>query len=187
MRLLLPLIFFGAGLAVCFGQSTKTVKPDLTGTWQLESPRHSSSNSPNKPPEQIKITHHDPELIIRRKVQIKGVPQEQDLTYYTDRRGETNPTTEWVTSNPGDETYRPMETKSQTSWNKNKVVTRSVSRPFARATSFEFEIVDEWRLSEDGKTLTLTTRTNPQSNSSANAVFAGPGTDIKRVYKLISK
>lgn len=132
--------------------------------------------------------HHDPELTIRRKISIDGVQEERDLTYYTDGRGETNPTTVWVTTEPLSESMRPPETKSKTAWSKNRVVTRSVSQTFGGAAVFEFEIVDEWRLSLDGKTLTRTSKTVPSRNLTGNAaVVIGNGAEFKEVYKSISK
>ena len=146
------------------------------------------AKSKKSSPERIKITHHDPELTIRRKVSIDGVAEERDLIYYTDGRGETNPTTAWVTPKPGSESWRPKETKSKTAWSKNKVVTRSVSQTFGGAAVFEFEVIDQWRLSSDGKTLTKTTKTVPNRNLTGNAAFViGEGAEFKEVYKLISK
>src|ERR1043165_3595486 len=69
-------------------------KPNLSGTWELDRKRSSvgSSNS-STPPEQITITHHDPELKIRKTVTIKGKKEGRELPYYTEGRGEPNPTT----------------------------------------------------------------------------------------------
>ncbi|HXT63291.1 MAG TPA: hypothetical protein VN696_09670 [Pyrinomonadaceae bacterium] len=189
MKVILLLICLVGCVAVCFGQSNKTpVRPDFTGTWELDAARSNVAKSKKSSPERIKITHHDPELTIRRKVSIDGVAEERDLIYYTDGRGETNPTTAWVTTNPGSESYRPRDTKSKTTWNKTKVVTRSVSQSFASGGVFEFEIVDEWRISSDGKSLTKTTKTVPNRNLTGNAAFViGNGTEFKEVYKLISK
>jgi len=186
--LLLP-IFLVAFAAICFGQSSNTGKPDLSGTWEFDAARSNVAKSKNNSsPEQIKITHHDPELIIRRKVIINGLPEERNLTYYTDGRGETNPTTAWVTTNPGSDSYRPAATPSKTIWSKDKIVTRSVSRAYAGTAIMEFEIIDELRLSSDGKTLTKTTRTVPKRDVTGNAAFVvGSGADFKAVYKLINR
>lgn len=188
MKVALLLICLVGYVATGFGQSTKDSKPDLSGTWEFDAARSNVAKSKKSAPEQIKITHHDPELTIHRKVSIDGVQEERHLTYYTDGRGETNPTTAWVTTNPGSESWRPNETKSKTAWSKNKVVTRSVSQTFGGGAVFEFEIVDEWRLSSDGKTLTKTSKTIPSRNLTGNAAFViGNGAEFKEVYKLISK
>jgi hypothetical protein len=164
-------------------------KPDLSGTWEFDRKRSNvgKSNSAS-PPEQITITHHDPELKIRKTVTVNGLKEERELTYYTDGRGETNPTTAWLTANPGSDAGRPPETKSKTSWSGDKVVTRSVFLPHTSAAIIEFEITVERRISSDGKTLTETTHTQAKPDPMSNSVFvAGRGTDFKAVYNLISK
>ena len=186
MKVLLLPICLVAWAAISFGQSNSPAKPDLSGTWEFDRARSNVTKSKNSSPERIKITHHDPELVIRRKVNINGVPEERDLTYYTDGRGETNPTTVWVTTNPGSDSSRPTESGSKTTWSKDKIVSRSISRSYAGAAIVEFEIIDEWRLSADGQTLTKTTKTVPK-DVSANAAFVAGGHDLKAVYKLISK
>jgi hypothetical protein len=172
--------------ATCFGQSN-IPKPDLSGTWEFDAARSNVAKSKNSLPEQLKITHHDPELIIRRKVNINGVPEERDLTYYTDGRSERNPTTDWLTTNPGSDSFKPSETASKTTWSKDKIVTRSISRSYLGTAIIEFEIIDELRLSSDGKTLTKTTKFVPSKDMRNIAFVAGMGTDFKTVYKLISK
>jgi hypothetical protein len=184
--LLLPICLVALA-AICFSQSSNTGKPDLSGTWEFDAARSNFARSRSSP-EQIKITHHDPELIIRRKIIVNRVSEERELTYYTDGRGEKNPTTSWVTTNPGSDSFKPSETASKTTWSKDKIVTRSVSRFYAGAETMEFEIIDEWRLSSDGQTLTKTTRTVPMRTVNSNGVFvSGRGTDMKAIYKLISK
>ena len=181
--ILLPICLFSS-VAVCPGQSNKTVNPDLTGTWEAQYPHNKGeTKSEYSPPEQIKITYHDPELIIHRKVGIEDAPAELDLTYYTDGRGEKN--TEWPATERF-EAWKPAEVQSQTSWSNDKIVTRSVRQSFSGAAIFVVEIVDEWKLSSDGKTLTQTTRTTPKKDVQGNAAY-GDGIEIKIVYKLISK
>ena len=188
MKVLFSLMCLVTLVTVCFGQSSNPPKPDLSGTWEFDGARSNFGKSRKGAPEQIKITHHDPELIIRRKVSINGVPEERDLTYYTDGRGEKNPTTFWLTTNPGSDSFRPDESGSKTFWSKDKIVTRSISRTSAGAMIVEFDIIDELRLSSDGKTLTKTTRTIPRKDLTPNVGFvAGTRPDLTAVYKLISK
>jgi hypothetical protein len=53
---------------------------------------------------------------------------------------------------------------------------------------FEEDLVDEWKLSADGKTLTQTTRHKMLPTSSDGAIFTPANRpDDKRVYTLISK
>lgn len=189
MKALLVPVYLAICVACCFGQSSKTVEPDFSGTWEFDAGRSNVGKSTKRSPEQIKITHHDPELIIRRKVRINGVSEERDLTYYTDGRGERNPATFWVTTNPNSDSFRPSETTSKTTWRKDRIVTRSFSRSYVAGTAIvEFEVIDELRLSSDGKTLTRSTRTVPKRDLSPNPpVVVGSGAEFKTVYKLISK
>jgi outer membrane lipoprotein-sorting protein len=135
MKVLLLLICLATCVPVCLSQSNEAVKPDLTGTWQVEAPHQKGAKSQEGPPEQIKITHHDPELIIRRMVQNSDVSQERELTYYTDGRGETN-TIAGLTTNTDFESWRPRETESKTIWSKDKVVTRSVEQSVSSAAIY---------------------------------------------------
>ncbi len=189
-KLLPVLLLLAVWVAAGFAQGTKSKpKPDFSGTWELDRNRSNvgKSNS-SSPPEQLTIAYHDPELKIHKKVLVNGQFEERELTYYTDGRGETNPTTAWITVNPGSNADRPHETKSKTSWNGEKLVTRSVFLPRAGGAIMEFEITVERRISSDGKTLTETTHTNAKPDPMSNSVFvAGRGIDFKAVYNLISK
>jgi hypothetical protein len=179
---LLPLpIIFAVSVVCCFGQSSKTIKPDLGGTWELEVGRSGAA------PEQITITHHDPQLTIRRTVTIDGVREEEALTYYTDGRGERNPVTGGLRTNASMGSWHPSETTSETTWSKDKVVTCSVQWLFAGTVVFEYEITEEWQLASDGKTLTKITLTAPKKDLTGNAAIAVGDRTLKEVYKLISK
>ena len=188
MKVILLPICLIAWAAICFGQAKKIEKPDPSGTWELDAAR-SHIDTQKGPPERIKISYSDPQLIMHRKVNVYGVPEERDLIYYTDGRGETNPTTSWVTTEPGaNDAYRPSVTTSKTTWNKDKIVTRLRSRSYAGAAIVDFEIIDEYSLSADGKTLTKTTRMEPSKDVPANVSFvARGGGEFKMYYKLISK
>lgn len=185
---LLTIFILLAVVFTSFAQGNKLKpKPDFSGTWEFDSKRSNVGKSNSSgPPEQITITHHDPELKIRKTVTVHGQKEERELTYYTDGRGETNPTTAWITANPGSDVDRPAETKSKTSWSGEKVVTRTVFVPHSSTTIVAFEITVERRMSADGKTLTETThsRAKPMSNST---FVTGPGIDSKAVYTLVSK
>jgi hypothetical protein len=164
-------------------------KPDLSGTWELDRKRSNVGRSHSADaPEQIKITYAEPELRIVRTTFAKGQRQEIQFAYYTDGRGETNPTTAWLTTNPGSTFDRPAETKSRTNWSGEKVLTRSRFQSEAGGVVLIFEITVEWRLSRDGKTLTQTTQTTALPTTMPNSTFMqGTGTDFKVVYNLISK
>src|SRR6476619_5894524 len=75
------------------GQGSKSqTRPDLSGTWAFD---HSRSNvgKTSTASSEIRITHHDPEVRIERSITVNGKSELKELIYYTDGRGETNPTT----------------------------------------------------------------------------------------------
>src|SRR5215831_1861428 len=185
MKLSLTLILMVGTVMVGLGQTAKP-RPDPTGTWEFDRVRRLVAKSHKSPPEQIKITFVDPELKIRRQVPINGVLEERELTYYTDGRGETNPTTGWMTTDPDAQSIAPAVTKSKTGWSREKIVTQSSERSYLGGAIFDYETVQEWRLSSDGKTLTQTTRSVIKTPPINTPMF-GNATEFKAVYKLISK
>lgn len=90
-----------------------------------------------------------------------------------------------LTTNPGAPPRDPhKEIKSSTRWSGNKIVTRSMLQLQAGGRVIEFELVDEWKLSSDGKTLTQATRT-VYLQSSAGAFIPAVAPDKKRVYNRV--
>src|SRR5436190_22871096 len=178
------IVFFGS-----YAQGNKAARADFKGTWVLDRARSNVSTKKTAgSPEQLKITYQDPELRVQRTIEVNGKKEQTDLVYYTDGRGETNPTTEWLTTNPGSKADKPAETTSQTRWNGNKIVTRSISRPVRASLSIEFQIAVEWKLSEDGKSLTKTTHTETRPEPMSSAVFVpGSGHDLKAGDNLVSR
>ncbi len=169
-------------------QKQKTVKskPDLTGTWLLDPSRSNvgSSRTPDRP---LKITHHDPELKITCRVEYNGQVTGQDLIYYSDGRGETNPTTMFLSTstdmNP--QGHDKDVTKSKTTWSGNKLVTRSTLRSLIAGRVLEFDIIDEWKLSQDSKTLRQTSRTVFRQDTSGGVFVPANRPDTKRVYNRV--
>ncbi|MEP6569839.1 MAG: hypothetical protein ABJC10_08700 [Acidobacteriota bacterium] len=165
-------------------------KPNLTGSWLLDRKR-SNVGGPSKPNSQadlpLKITHRDPELRITRLYDHNGQIVERETFYYSDGRGETNPAT-MILSTQASVPARDLEkqtTKSKTRWSGKKLVTSSIVRDSVAGHPLEFEIMDEWKLSEDGKTLTQTSHTIFRSGPS-NAVFVpSDAPDLKRVYNRL--
>ena len=75
--------------------------------------------------------------------------------------------------------------KSKTTWSGNKLVTRSTLRSLIAGRELEFDIIDEWKLSQDGKTLTQTSRTVFNPDSSTGVFIPANRPDIKRVYNRV--
>lgn len=167
-------------------QKAFKLKPDFTGTWLLDRAK-SNVGPPLVPDRPLKIVHHDPELRITHRVQSNGQSTETDFVYFSDGRGETNPTI--MVLSTGTDMNKPVEdkdvTKSKTKWNGDKLVTRSTLRNVVARHPLEFDIIDEWKLSKDGKTLTQTSRTVFRQDLSGGIFVPANRPDNKRVYNRL--
>ena len=162
-------------------------KPNLSGLWMLD--RKKSNIGPGPYTDlPLEISHHDPEFRVVRRFQWNGEMKVQDSIYYSDKRGETNPTTMFMGADTPGSNMRALEqqkTSSTTGWKDDQLVVRSLVRSQLRGRMLEFEVIDEWKLSRDKNTLTQTTR-RIAVNGPSNSVFI-PATqsDSKRVYQRI--
>jgi hypothetical protein len=162
-------------------------KPNLTGSWLLDVKKSNSVGLTTRPDLPIKISHTDPELRIVLTAESNGRLVERNLAYFTDGRGEENQATALLTTdpqraNPGD--LQNQRTKSHTRWSGNKVVIRSLLQLVAGGRVIEFELVDEWKLSSDGRTLTQTSKT-VYLQSAGGAFIPAMAPDKKRVYNRV--
>jgi hypothetical protein len=161
-------------------------KPDFSGAWQLDTAK--SNVGPSVTPDQpLKITHHDPEFRITRMIGSNGQLSAHDFVYYSDGRGEKNPTLVFLSTrndtNP--QSHDKDATKSKTTWSGTKLVTRSTVRSLIGGQVLEFEIIDEWKLFSDGKTLTQTSRTVFRQDNSGAIFVPANRPDMKRVYNRV--
>ncbi len=174
---------FGTTPAAAQGKKTTKAKPDLSGTWLLD-PRKSNVGPSAKPDQPLKIAQHDPELRITHMVASNG---QKDFVYYTDGRGETNTTTMFLSTDT-DMNPRGHDkdvTKSKTKWSGDKLVTRFTLSSVIGGHPLEFEIIDEWKLSKDGQTLTQTSRTVFRQDMSRDVFIPANRPDTKRVYNRV--
>ena len=161
-------------------------RPDLSGTWMLD--RSKSNLGPSATPDQpLKIVHHDPEFRVTHQTERNGQISKRDFVYYTDDRGETNPTIMFLSTGTDMNRQVPDKdvTKSRTSWSGNKLVTRATLTSLLAGRHMEFEVIDEWKLSSDGKTLTQTSRTVFRQDASDGIFIPARRPDTKRVYYRI--
>lgn len=159
-------------------------KPNLTGSWELDRGK-SNAGKASTPDLPLKITHRDPELRVTHQYDENGKIVGRDFVYYTDGRGETNPAN-MLLSTSTDINSRALDkrvTSSKTKWNGKKLVTRSILRSSVAGHLLEFEVVDEWKISEDGNTLTETSKTVFRPS---DVIFIPADVpDIKRVYRRV--
>jgi hypothetical protein len=132
------------------GQSDKAkeegAKPDFSGTWIRDNSKSSGLQGVMATAElTVLIAHKDPEFRIARSIKLNEQQMTQELVYYTDHRGETNP----ATIGSGD-------VKSKTKWAKNKIeTTASWSRMSHQGGEVSnFDSTEKWELAADGKTMT---------------------------------
>ncbi|MBD0327179.1 MAG: hypothetical protein ICV68_12155 [Pyrinomonadaceae bacterium] len=190
-------------LLLCAGLSTaqsgevesgkQKSKPDFSGTWMLDeeqAKQNKRKSGATLDKVTLVISQREPEIKMSRKIVSGGRERTRETVYYSDERGETNyGTTISTKPNPKDE-----EIKSKTKWKDDKLVTSATVRTAVRGTFFNWEIVEEWKLSPDGKTLTQTTTIKPDPLGS-DRIVGSPGRVIyvpainnkfKRVFRRVS-
>jgi hypothetical protein len=177
-------------LALALSASTATsqtkAKPDFSGTWLLDQEKSNDSGLTTRPDLPIKITHQEPEFRVTRSSEKGGQTVDRNFVYFTDGRGEENEATALLTTNPSavkSDDLQNRVTKSTTKWSGNKIVTRARLRTEVAGHFLEFEQVDEWKISDDGKVLTQISRVIFQNSDTA--FIPAMAQDKKRVYNRV--
>lgn len=128
---------------------------DFSGTWQIDRAKSDFGVFEDRPLSKadstLVIAHRDPELKIKRTLSLNGQEEVKEFTYYTDERGETNPSTLGV-----------GEVKSKTKWDGDKVVAEAHVTRRGQDGPYELVVTQRWQVSSDGKTLTNTTNISGQ-------------------------
>jgi hypothetical protein len=173
----------GFALSVHAQPAKSQAKPDFSGVWLLDQKKSNDPGLTRRSDLPIKISHHAPEFRVTIPTELNGQVTERDFIYFTDGRGETNPLTSFVTTNPAGikaDELKKQVSKSKTKWSGNKVVTRSELSVQAGPQTVSFEQVDEWKLSDDGKILIQTSRII--HHDSGGLFIPAMVPDKKRVY-----
>lgn len=144
-------------------------KPDFTGTWELDQARSTNSEgSRAKKSVRLTISHKEPELKIMRRANNDGKEFNNDSVFYTDNRGETNPSVFQAglsLGGPSESSGKSEELKSKTKWDGDKVVSHSSIRYVVSGYSVFLNVTEKRELSSDGQTLTITTTFNAPAGS----------------------
>lgn len=139
-------------------------KANMSGTWVLDKSRSSFGRFAKEAANAkitMKILHKEPTLKMTRTGSLNGEARSQNLTFYTDGRGETNP---GLLGN--------SQAKSKTSWEGTKLVTHSWSTLSLGDESVQLETLERRELSSDGKTLTvMVTASTPRGIDNLKLVF----------------
>ena len=140
---------------VAAGVDKKKSHPDFSGTWLIDRAKSDFGAFEDRPLSKadstLVIAHGDPELKIKRTLSLNGQEEVKEFTYYTDERGETNPSTLGV-----------GEVKSKTKWEGDKVVASAHITRKGQSGLYELDVTQKWQVSSDGKTLTNTTNISGQ-------------------------
>ncbi|MBV9956914.1 MAG: hypothetical protein JO360_00780 [Acidobacteria bacterium] len=146
---------------VCMAQNKKEkLKPDFAGTWLLDVSKGKADASDTRLETRLVIEQQESQI---KFIYHNRRGDEREVVCYTDGRGEENPS--FITVKTVGRSNEPKEQtplKSKTGWEGEKLVRRGVTRQTVSGRNFTHEIVQEWKLSQDGSTLTETTRSrNP--------------------------
>ncbi len=140
--------------------------PDFTGTWRLDKSKSDFGPFTDSPvikaDVSLTIRQVEPELKVSRRMSRDGHEETQELVFYTDERGESNPAT-----------LGRVGVKSKTKWERDKLVSRaSLARQSPGGGTFQIDSTERWQLSSDGKTLTQTdTISTPRGEQTVKWVF----------------
>ena len=84
------------------------------------------------------------------------------------------------------EDLQTEQVKSKTKWQHDRIVTRTSVESRVGGMRLQYLVVDEWKISADGKLLTQTSRIQGDPDT-VPSFIPSPSPDDKRVYVLISK
>jgi hypothetical protein len=167
--------------SLCFAQGVKqTSAPNttvnLTGTWTLDL---KASNFGEAKPHLIydsltlSIEHNDPILRITRKMGKKKTVRTLDLTYYTDGRGEKNPSL-----------TEGGQAESKTSLQGKVVISNGTESSPMMGDVIMSDTTTRWELSDDGNTLIEYTWHSPLRSKFGKSSFGSLGeSKMKKVFR----
>ena len=164
----------------CVAQGVKTTDTttvvNLSGTWSLDfnaSDFGGSKTSFIYDSLTLLINHSDPVLKITRKMGKKKTTRSQALAYYTDGRGEKNPSTS-----------ENAQVESKTSWQGKVLITNGTESHPTFGDVIMFDTTDRWELSDDGNTLIEYTSSSPLRSKFGKSNFGSIGaTQVKKVFR----
>jgi hypothetical protein len=179
------LVALGFAAGVSSQQPAPKAKPDFSGRWALD---RSKTNVQVLVDRTLQTVHQEPEFRYFYVYEENGQSKQgENFIYYTDGRGEKNQSTSVLStsSRPANGPKTGDLTESKTRWEGNKIEIRSTLRANVVGQSLEFDLIDEWKLSDDGQTLTHTNRTIYRGGAST---FMPAGrADSKWVYRKMTR
>ena len=158
------------------GSKAGKSRANINGVWVLDKSKSDATEYGFNFDLDIRLTieQREPEIRITRSYFQDGAENRQQLTYFTDGRGETNPTI-----------LVGEVIKSETKWNGDKLVSKNTGQAeIAPRIAVIYERADEWRLSKDGNTLVQITRIYNARSSRGEPYLT---TDHQNVPPLFSR
>jgi hypothetical protein len=128
-------------------EASKKPSPNLSGKWVLDKKRSDPGDGlkVELPDVTLLIDHKEPEISIRREVSRHGITTVEQSVYTTAQQ------------QPKSKQDEEQVTKAVTEWKGNRLVTTisaTVQPNPKQKPTLVMEMVEEWGLSKDGKTLT---------------------------------
>jgi hypothetical protein len=144
-------------------KSQKPSRPNLSGVWAVDPTKQEKTGFPEPSDMTLVISQHEPEIRMRRKFSLGGTKQEQELVYYTDHRGEVNPT------------LRGGKTKSEsrTRWEGNRmVITYDTYSAQIAGSAVEARTEVDWRILKGGEVLIERITTSHRPGTSVDSTIS---------------
>jgi hypothetical protein len=141
-------------------KSRKPTRPDLSGVWTADQTKNRNNRFPEPFEISLIVSQREPVITMRRKFNLDGKEQEQELIYFTDQRGEVNLTLRGSKS----------KSESRTRWEGDRLVIRYDSYS-ASVSGSAVEALTEvnWKLSSDGEVLTKRSTTTYRAGTTVDS------------------
>jgi hypothetical protein len=157
-------------------KTTQTTTVNLTGTWTLDFKASDFGGGKTYliyDSLTLLINHNDPVLKITRKMGKKKTTRTLELIYYTDGRGEKNPSVN-----------EKGQVESKTSWQGKVVITTGTESTPTFGDVIMSDAKDRWELSDDGNTLIEYTSSSPLRSKFGKSNFGSLGASkVKKVFR----
>lgn len=158
-------------------QQSNQKEPDLSGTYSLDESKSDAGNGVKFDYTKLDIVQRGPEIkFIRRQGIGGGKELPITATLYADGRGEKLLLLQGV-----------QQVNSKTKWDGDKLVTRYTVKRIYGGRFINYEVIEVWKLSKDGKILTHDTRAVLLQNNSPDKIsVTQPNPETKELFRRVS-
>jgi hypothetical protein len=168
--------YSGAYAPALTARQANQKEPDLSGTYSLDESKSTAGNGAKFDYTKLDIVQRGPEIKFIRRQGIGGKELPITATLYADGRGEKLLLLQGV-----------QQVNSKTKWDGDKLVTRYTLKHIYGGRFINYDIIEVWKLSTDGKTLTHNTKAvHFQNNSPGQISVPQPNPEAKEVFRRLS-